>query len=49
MWTILVLAIASVALVAFVWRQQLRHRPTSPGRSADPETHLQQHGKYWGS
>ena len=47
MWTVIVTALVLAVLVAFVWRQLVRHTP-SPGRFTDAESRRQQRGSYWG-
>jgi hypothetical protein len=44
----MIIAVLVLALVAYVWLRQARHKSVG-GRSLDPEALLQQHGKFWGT
>ena len=48
MWTIVVLAVLAVALVAAVWVRQLRHR-VPPGREPGADARREAHGSHWGA
>lgn len=47
MVALLVFVALVVLLVAYVWRQQVRH-PVAPGRHLDPEAQAQQDGRFEG-
>lgn len=47
MWTIVVITVLAVALVAAVWVRQARHR-VAPGKEPGADARREAHGSYWG-
>ena len=49
MTPLLIIAVLAIALVAYVWFQQERHKGSRGGRPHSPDALLEMQGKHWGT
>lgn len=48
MTPLLIIAVLAIALVAYVWFQQERHKVSGGGRLQSPDAFLENQRKHWG-
>lgn len=49
MTPLLIIAVLAIALVAYVWFEQERHRVSGGGRPQSPDDLLEKLGRHWGT